>query len=72
MMEVGGTIVSRVLGIFKHSPAACSFSIALGVGIMLSVAYLDPADKSSIAFRHALGGVFLLLPGLANRIPEED
>jgi hypothetical protein len=43
-----------------------------GVGIMLSVAYLDPAETSSIGFRHALGGVFLLLPGLANRMADEE
>jgi hypothetical protein len=72
MMLVGRTIVTKVLGIFKHSPAACSFCIMFGVGIMLSVAYLDPTETSGISYRHALGGVFLLLPGLANRLADEE
>lgn len=64
--------MTKVLAIFKNSPVACSFSIAFGIGVMLSVAYLDPADTSTIGFRHALGGVCLLLPGLANRFTEGE
>jgi hypothetical protein len=64
--------MAKVLGIFKNSPAACSFCIAFGIGVMLSVAYLDPTDTSTIGFRHALGGVCLLLPGFANRMSDDE
>jgi hypothetical protein len=64
--------MTKVLGILRNSPAACTFCIAFGIGVMLSVAYLDPNDTSTIGMRHALGGVFLLLPGMANRVANED
>lgn len=62
----------EVLGRLAHSPAACSFSIALGIGIMLSVASLDPSDTSAIALRNAVGAVFLLAPAFILRFRDED
>jgi CBS-domain-containing membrane protein len=64
--------MSKVLYTLKHSPAACAFCLAFGIGVMLSVAYVDPGDKMAIAIRQAIGGVCLLLPGLAHRLYEED
>ncbi|HUQ93652.1 MAG TPA: hypothetical protein VM120_18370 [Bryobacteraceae bacterium] len=55
----------KVLDLLQHSPTACTFSICFGIGIMLSVAYVDPSESSTIVLRQALGGFFLLLPGLA-------
>lgn len=63
--------MTRVLAHFANSPAACTFSIALGIGIMLSVAYLDPANTTAIAIRHGVGSFFLLLPGAAQRRRDE-
>ena len=62
-----GTIMTKVLDIFKNSAVACTSSIFFGIGVMLSVAYVDPGDNLGIALRHSVGSVFLLLPGLANR-----
>ena len=59
--------MTKVLGRFANSPAACTFSISLGVGVMLSVAYLDPSQTSAIALRHAVGAIFLLAPSVAQR-----
>jgi hypothetical protein len=65
-------MMSKVLGIIAKSPFACSFSIALGVGILLSVAYLDPTDIAAIQVRQVAGGVFVLLPGISQRfVPDE-
>ncbi len=64
--------MSKVLAALKHSPAACAFCLAFGIGVMLSVAYVDPSDKSGITIRQAVGSVFLLLPGLANKFYEAD
>ncbi len=64
----GRTKMLRVLSNLRNSPIACSFSMAFGIGVMLSVAYLDPDNKAAIALRHAVGGFFLLLPGVVNRI----
>lgn len=62
--------MSKVLDKLKHSPAACAFCLAFGVGVMLSVAYVDPSEKTAITVRQALGSILLLLPGLANKFYE--
>ncbi|MBI4907718.1 MAG: hypothetical protein HY820_29105 [Acidobacteria bacterium] len=64
--------MNRVLELLRVSPIACCFSVALGVGILLSVALIDPADNKQITMREILGAVFLLLPGLAMRSNEES
>ena len=64
--------MSKVLYSLKNSPAACAFCLAFGIGIMLSVAYLDPGDNSGITVRQAVGSVLLLLPGLAHKFYEAD
>ncbi|MBL8218147.1 MAG: hypothetical protein JNL62_02905 [Bryobacterales bacterium] len=64
--------MSKVLDTLKHSPAACAFCLAFGIGVMLSVAYVDPGDKTAITIRQAIGSVFLLLPGLAHKFYEAD
>ena len=72
MMLVRVTNVTKVLEIFKHNPMACTFSIAFGILIMLSVAYLDPSESSAIRLRHAVGSVLLLLPGMAQRMRTDE
>ena len=62
----------RVLELFRISPAACSFSIAFGVGVLLSIANVDPADSRQTTIREIIGAVFLLLPGLAGRFEDEE
>ena len=64
--------MSKVLVTLKQSPAACAFCLAFGIGVMLSVAYVDPGDNMKIALRQGLGSVFLLLPGLAHKFYEAD
>ncbi|MBL8173371.1 MAG: hypothetical protein JNK48_01790 [Bryobacterales bacterium] len=64
--------MSKVLDTLKHSPAACAFCLAFGIGIMLSVAYVDPSNGTAITVRQAVGSVFLLLPGLAHKFYEQD
>lgn len=64
--------MTKVLGRLANSPAACSFSISLGTGVMLSVAYLDPSNTPAILLRNAVGAVFLLAPALIQRFRDED
>lgn len=62
----------KVLSNFASSPVACSFSIAFGIGAMLSIANIDPTDTARIAFRQAIGGLLLLAPSVAQRFRDED
>jgi len=64
--------MSKVLDTLKNSPAACAFCLSFGIGVMLSVAYVDPGDKTAITIRQAIGSVLLLLPGLAHKFYEAD
>lgn len=59
--------MTRVLAYFASSVPACSLSIALGVGIMLSVANLDPSDILGLLARQSAGGICLLAPAVAQR-----
>jgi hypothetical protein len=59
--------MTRVLAYFASSVPACSASIAIGVGIMLSVANLDPMDLMGILARQTLGGICLLAPAVVQR-----
>jgi hypothetical protein len=65
-------MMSKVLDTIKSSPAACAFCLAFGIGVMLSVAYVDPSEKMAIAIRQAVGSVFLLLPGLVHKFHQAD
>jgi hypothetical protein len=64
--------MNRVLELFRQSPAACCFSIACGVGVLLSVALLEPSQSREITFREIIGGALLLMPGLAFRLEKEE
>jgi hypothetical protein len=64
--------MSKVLGILKTSPAACAFLMAFGIGAMLSVAYVEPNETSRIHLRQLVGGVCLLFPGIAQRLPDNE
>jgi hypothetical protein len=64
--------MTKVLAILKHSPAACAFCLSIGIGSMLSVAYVDPQDRAAITKRQAVGSVLLLLPGLAHKFYDEE
>ncbi|MCS7026262.1 MAG: hypothetical protein NZV14_15805 [Bryobacteraceae bacterium] len=64
--------MQKVLGRLANSPAACFFSIACGIGVMLSVASLSPTDTSAILLRNAVGAVFLLAPAFCQRFREQD
>lgn len=64
--------MAKVLEVLKSSPAACAFMMAFGVGVMLSVAYVEPSETSRIHLRQLLGGVCLLFPGIAQRIPDSE
>jgi hypothetical protein len=64
--------MSKVLDTLKQSPMACAFCLAFGIGVMLSVAYVEPANHTAITVRQAIGSVLLLLPGLAHKFYEAD
>ncbi len=64
--------MTKVLAKIFRSPAICSLSISFGIGVMLSVAFLDPSDSSQIVLRHTIGGFCLLAPGIAQRFRDEE
>lgn len=64
--------MNRVLDLLRHSPIACCFSVAVGVGTLLSVALLDVNDNKQITMREIVGAIFLLLPGIAVNSNEES
>lgn len=62
----------RVLNRFARSPIACTFCISCGVGVMLSVATLNPEETAAIHLRQAVGSILLLLPGFVQRWRDEE
>jgi hypothetical protein len=64
--------MTKVLVRIFRIPAVCSFSISFGIGVMLSVAYLDPSNSSQIVLRHVIGGLCLLAPGIAQRFGNDE
>ncbi len=64
--------MNRVLDMLRISRKACCLCVALGVGILLSVALVDPANSRQITLREIVGAVFLLLPSVAWHSNEES